>query len=495
MSNEIENESAIKTFLYEHKWLLWIVRVLAFPFWLVYKIITFIMNFSKLILNICLILLLVAIIGGSFAYAQVWPMYEEASEEAYDKLTNLSEDNFHMLSNTLIFDSKGKKIGEIDSGSYQYVKIKNISPYIQNGYIATEDRRFKQHGGINLQSLTRAALALWRHDGAITQGGSTITQQVIKNNLLTQEQSYGRKLTEVLLAPSLEQKFNKAEIMEFYCNSNYYGNQCYGVETASQYYFGCSAKDVTLGQAAMLCGVSNRPNDYNPIASMELATQKEKEVLDNMKKEGYITEKEYNKAIKEKIKIVGLDDTASSENYMVSYAIDCATLQLMETEGFEFKYTFETSAEQKEYKKKYSKAYSEKAAEIRAGGFKIYTSLNSKIQKKLQDSVSNTLSSFTEKNKKTKKYALQSAAMCIDNNTQYVVAVVGGRSKKISIIEPFYLPDNRVRQSSLYWITDLLSIIMSFTVRLLLMIPRFIGKMAMKRAIVRKTVAEVFMVM
>ena len=428
MSNE--TKSTVKEFLYEHKWLLWIVRVVAFPFWLVYKIISFIMSFSKLIMNICLIVLLVGIIAGGYIYGQYSNMYEEACEEAYEKLANLSEDNFHMLSNTLIYDSKGKKIGEIDSGSYHYVKIKNISPYIQNGYIANEDKRFKQHAGIDLQSLTRAAIALYRNSGKITQGGSTITQQVIKNNLLTQEQSYGRKLTEVFLAPALEQKFNKAEIMEFYCNSNYYGNQCYGVETASRFYFGCSAKDVTLAQAAMLCGISIRPNDYNPVASMENATKRKEQVLAKMREQEYITEKEYKKALKEKIKVVGVDDTASSENYMVSYAIDCATLQLMADEGFEFKYTFGTSAEQKEYKKKYSKAYSEKSAEIRAGGFRIYTSLNSKLQKKLQNSVTNTLKSFTEKNKKTKKYALQSAAMCIDNETQYVVAVVGGRSAK-----------------------------------------------------------------
>ena len=420
----------MKSFIEEHKWAFWTARVVAFPFWLLYKVMTFIMNFSKVILNMCLIVLFVALIAGGIIYGKVSPMYEQASEEAYEKLSNLSADNFHMLSNTVIYDKDGKKIGEIDSGSYQYIGIKDISAYIQNGYIATEDKHFKAHSGIDLQSLTRAALSLWKNNGEIKQGGSTITQQVIKNNLLTQEQSYGRKLTEVLLAPSLEKKFNKAEIMEFYCNSNYYGNQCYGVETASQYYFGCSAKDVTLAQAAMLCGISNSPNKYNPIASMELATAKKEQVLENMLNEGYITEKEHKKALEEKIKVVGVDDTASSENYMVSYAIDCATLQVMADEGFQFQYTFQSADEQKNYKSKYSKAYSEKAAEIRAGGYQIYTSFDRSIQNKLQDAVTSNLSTFTEKNKKTNKYALQSAAMCIDNETQYVVAIVGGRTKK-----------------------------------------------------------------
>lgn len=419
----------LKQFIEDHTWAKNITRVVAFPFWLIYKLITFIMNFSKVIINVCLIILLIGAVVGGIVFAKIKPMYEQASEEAYDKLTNLSADNFHMLSNTVIYDKNGKKIGEINSGSYQYVDIKNISSYIQNGYIATEDKHFKTHAGIDLQSLTRAALALVRHNGEITQGGSTITQQVIKNNLLTQEQSYSRKLTEVLLAPSLEKKFNKAEIMEFYCNSNFYGNRCYGVETASQFYFGCSAKDVTLAQAAMLCGISNSPNKYNPIASMELATEKKEQILGNMKECGYITEKEYNAAMKEKIKVIGVDDQASSENYMISYAIDCATIQLMKDDGFQFEYNFSSAADQKKYKKKYSEAYGTKAAEIRAGGYKIYTSFDQKIQNKLQKSVSSTLASFTEKNKETKKYALQSAAMCIDNDTQYVVAVVGGRTK------------------------------------------------------------------
>ncbi len=286
-----------------------------------------------------------------------------------------------------------------------------------------------EHGGVDLQSILRAGISLISNNGEITQGGSTITQQVIKNNLLTQEQTYTRKLTEVLLAPALEQKYTKADIMEFYCNSNYYGNQCYGVETACQFYFGCSAEDVSLAQAAMLCGISNSPNNYNPIASMELATEKQGQVLDNMLEQGYITKKQYKKAKKEEITIVGVDTTSSSENYMVSYAIDRAAIQLMEDDGFTFQYTFDSADEQEAYNEKYSEEYSKRSAEIRAGGYKLYTSFNQKIQKRLQNSVSQTLSTFTEKNKKTKKYALQSAAMCIDNETQYVVAVVGGRTK------------------------------------------------------------------
>lgn len=375
-----------------------------------------------------LLLLIIGGIAGGILYARFLPMYEDACEQAYEKLSNLNENSFHMFSNTIIYDKDGKKIGEIDSGSYKYVKINKISPYIQYGYISTEDKKFMEHGGVDLQSILRAGISLVTNDGEIRQGGSTITQQVIKNNLLTQKQTFSRKLTEVLVAPALERKFTKADIMEFYCNSNYYGNRCYGVETASKFYFGCSAKDISLAQAAMLCGISNSPNNYNPIASMKLAKEKQTQVLNNMLAEGYITQKEYDKAKKEEITIVGLDAKASSENYMVSYAINCATLQLMRDNDFPFQYTFANQKEQETYNKKYSSEYRKRSAEIRAGGYKLYTSLDRKVQQKLQESVSQNLATFTEKNKKTKKYALQSAAMCIDNETQFVVAVVGGRT-------------------------------------------------------------------
>lgn len=406
-----------------------ICKIICFPFWLLYRILSFFLVFSKVILNVILLLLIVCGITGGLLYAKVLPMYQDACEQAYEKLSNLNENSFHMFSNTVVYDKNGKKIGEIDSGSYKYVKINKISKYIQHGYIATEDKKYMEHGGIDLQSILRAGISLVSNKGEITQGGSTITQQVIKNNLLTQEQSFDRKLTEVLLAPALERKYNKADIMEFYCNSNFYGNRCYGVETASRFYFGCSAKDVTLAQAAMLCGISNSPNKYNPIASMDLAKKKQAQVLNLMLEQGYISKKQYKKAMKEEITIVGLDTSSSSENYMVSYAIDRAAIQLMRDNGFKFQYTFASQKEQKNYDKKYSAEYSKRSAEIRAGGYKLYTSLDPKIQKKLQKSVANTLSTFTEKDKKTKKYALQSAAMCIDNESQFVVAVVGGRTR------------------------------------------------------------------
>ena len=173
------------------------------------------------------ILASVMVIGGIVGlcvYVKVLPMFTEAREEVFDKLVHLSEDDFVMKEDTVVYDSKGKQVGSVNAGSYKYVKINDVSPYIYEGYIAVEDKRFKTHGGVDLVATMRAGVSLLKHNMEITQGGSTITQQVIKNNLLTQNKSYTRKIAEILLAPTIESKFTKAQIMEFYCNSNFYGN-------------------------------------------------------------------------------------------------------------------------------------------------------------------------------------------------------------------------------------------------------------------------------
>lgn len=404
----------------------WGLTIVKVPFIMLWYLLRFLHSILSLLMLICVLGVFIAIA----VYGKVLPMYQEASAQAYEKLSNMKESNFHMLSNTVIYDKDGNKIGEIDAGDYMYTDITEVSEWVQKGYIATEDKRFMEHCGIDIQSLSRAALSLIRHNGEITQGGSTITQQVIKNNMLTQEQTYSRKLVEVLLAPKIEQRFSKDKIMEFYVNSCYYGNLCYGIETASRYYFGKPSKELTLAEAAMLCGVSNSPNNYNPVASMDLAKQKMRQVLDNLEKCGYITPEQHKKALKQKIKLkIAEDDDASNDNYMVSYAIHCTAVELMRKDSFEFRYLFEDKKDEEAYQEKYSQLYKEKSGLVRSGGFKIYTSFNQKIQKKLQKSIDNGLKGYRER-QKNKKFALQGASVCIDNNTGFVVAMVGGRGSK-----------------------------------------------------------------
>lgn len=379
------------------------------------------------------ILASVMVIGGIVGlcvYVKVLPMFTEAREEVFDKLVHLSEDDFVMKEDTVVYDSKGKQVGSVNAGSYKYVKINDVSPYIYEGYIAVEDKRFKTHGGVDLVATMRAGVSLLKHNMEITQGGSTITQQVIKNNLLTQNKSYTRKIAEILLAPTIESKFTKAQIMEFYCNSNFYGNKCYGVGAASKYYFGKKCADLEPHEAAMLIGLSNSPASYNPVLHPKAALKKRNSVLRIMCKEGVITPKEYKSALKKKLNIKQFSEKGGSkESYVMSYAIHCAAISLMEKENFKFQYVFDSKEDYQKYNKQYSKVYSEKIESIRSGGYKLYTSINMKKQKKLQKAVDNGLSFNKEKDGDTGKYALQGAAICINNETNYVEAIVGGRGK------------------------------------------------------------------
>ena len=379
------------------------------------------------------ILASVMVIGGIVGlcvYVKVLPMFTEAREEVFDKLVHLSKDDFIMKEDTVVYDANGKKVGSVNAGSYKYVSINDISPYIYDGYIAVEDKRFRTHGGVDLVATMRAGVSLLKHNMEITQGGSTITQQVIKNNLLTQNKSYTRKIAEILLAPTIESKFTKAQIMEFYCNSNYYGNKCYGVGAASRYYFGKKCAALEPQEATMLKGLPNSPAAYNPVLHPQAALKKRNRVLKTMCNDGVITPKEYKAAVKKKLNIKQLSEEGSSnETYVISYAIHCSAISLMEKEDFKFKYVFDSKEDYQKYNKTYSKAYSEKIESIRSGGYKIYTSINMKKQKKLQKSVDEGLAFNKEKDNDSGKYALQGAAVCVNNETGYVEAVVGGRGK------------------------------------------------------------------
>lgn len=387
-------------------------------------------NVLGAMLGILASVLVVCGIAGICIYVKVLPMFTEAREETFDKLVHMSKDDFIRTGETIIYDAKGKKAGSVNKGRYQYVKIKNISPYIYNGYIAVEDKRFKTHGGVDVLATMRAGVSLLRNNMEIKQGGSTITQQVVKNNLLTQHKSYTRKIAEIFLAPAVEAEFSKDKIMEFYCNSNYYGNRCYGVEAASRYYFGCKSADLEPQEAALLIGLSNSPGRYDPVANPANALKKRNEVLRIMRKEKVITQKEYEVAVKKKLKILQLVESGKKENYITGYAIHCAALALMEKENFKFQYTFADKNAYETYQKRYAKVYGDKIEEIRSGGYKLYTSIDMSKQKKLQKAVDEGLSFNREKGEDGTRYALQGAAVCVDNTSNYVVAIVGGRGTK-----------------------------------------------------------------
>lgn len=370
--------------------------------------------------------LIVTFIVGCIIYGKVRPEFKQCRERAYDVLAQMKRSDFSMLSDTEIYDKDGKLIGLINAGHYEYVPITEISMHIQNGYIAQEDKRFKEHSGIDYMSILRAGLALVKHEGEITQGGSTITQQVVKNTFLTQDKTFTRKITEILLAPEVEKKYSKADIMEFYCNTNFYGNRCYGVQAASRYYFGKDAKDLEVWESAMLVGLSNSPSQYDPIKHPEEALVKRNRVLENMHEAGFLEKEKMILAQNQALSIVQEQQEGTEENYQSSYAIHCAALELMKNDGFDFKYTFSDADDYNTYKQRYNDDYNEASETIRAGGFRIKTSLDSNIQERLQLQIDEALKKSLEQ-QENGKFALQGAAVVVDNNTNYVVAIVGGR--------------------------------------------------------------------
>ena len=380
----------------------------------------------KGVLSVFTAAFLIMAAAGLILYAAVKPELDKCREIAYDKLAQMDRSDFSMLSDTVIYDKDGKQIGLINAGHYQYMDINHISMNLQNGYIAQEDRRFKNHNGVDWIATFRAGLALIKHGGEVTQGGSTITQQVIKNTYLTQERTFTRKIVEILLAPELEKKYSKADIMEFYCNTNFYGHRCYGVEAASLYYFGKHAEDLAPEEAAVLIGISNSPSAYDPVSHPDASKNKRDDVLKSMNEVGYLSNEDYEKAVSSPLKIVQKETEGTDENYQSSYAIHCAALELMKMDGFEFQYTFDNKEDYTLYSERYTTAYSEQSDRIRAGGFQIYTSLDSGLQAVLQTQIDASLSDFTEL-QENGKFALQGAGVIVDNKTNYVTAIVGGR--------------------------------------------------------------------
>ena len=380
----------------------------------------------KGVLSVFTTAFLIMAAAGLILYAAVKPELDKCREIAYDKLAQMDRSDFSMLSDTVIYDKDGKQIGLINAGHYQYMDINHISMNLQNGYIAQEDRRFKNHNGVDWIATFRAGLALIKHGGEVTQGGSTITQQVIKNTYLTQERTFTRKIVEILLAPELEKKYSKADIMEFYCNTNFYGHRCYGVEAASLYYFGKHAEDLAPEEAAVLIGISNSPSAYDPVSHPDASKNKRDDVLNSMNEVGYLSNEDYERAVSSPLKIVQKETEGTDENYQSSYAIHCAALELMKMDGFEFQYTFDNKEDYTLYSKRYTTAYSEQSDRIRAGGFQIYTSLDSGLQAVLQTQIDASLSGFTEL-QENGKFALQGAGVIVDNKTNYVTAIVGGR--------------------------------------------------------------------
>ncbi len=208
----------------------------------------------------------------------------------------LDETKLINVDNSITFIySNGEKFSE-ESGGIQITEISNIPNHVKNAFIAIEDKRFNQHNGVDIKGLFRALLKNVK-SGSLKQGGSTITQQLIKNTHLSSEKTLKRKLSEIKLARKLEERYTKDEILEKYLNTIYFGNGKYGITEASKYYFSKSPSELTINEGAILASIIKAPAKYSPSKNTESLNERKNLVLKEMLNQDYVTHNEYEKNI------------------------------------------------------------------------------------------------------------------------------------------------------------------------------------------------------
>lgn len=291
---------------------------------------------------------------------------------------------------TSIYDRKGKLLYNIYGNKNQvFIPLSEIPKSMQEATIAIEDRSFYEHGAIDLRGIARAFVSTVFHKQI--QGGSTLTQQLVKNSLLTQEQTIPRKIKEIILSFATEILYSKNQILEMYLNQSPYGGPAYGVEAAAQTYFGQHAKDLNLSESALLAGLPQSPTQFSPFgAQPELAKKRQAEVLDAMKEVGYITNSDEQKAKKEILKYKPISNRIEAPHFVLYI------------------------------KNLLIQKYGEKV--VNEGGLKVTTTLDLNIQNYAQASVA------AEVNDLPKYYHVTNGAAMVTNPaTGEILAMVGSK--------------------------------------------------------------------
>lgn len=220
-----------------------------------------------------------------------------------------------------IYDAKGRLITVLQEENRSSVPLDQIPAIAQNAVIAIEDSRFWTHHGIDPRAIARAA-STNAESGQVSQGGSTITQQYVKNALLTSERTLGRKIEEASLALALERNYSKQLILELYLNTIYFGNGAYGIDAAARTYFGVAARDLTLEQSALLAGVIRAPSNYDPRRHPEAAAERRNVVLRRMQDLGYITQAQREAAAAAPIELVPPQPLPEQQPYPAAHFVD-----------------------------------------------------------------------------------------------------------------------------------------------------------------------------
>ena len=293
-----------------------------------------------------------------------------------------------------IYDINGNEIANVHATeNREPVKLAQIPQNLQNAFVAVEDNRFYEHMGIDPRGILRAAYANVT-GRTISEGGSTITQQLAKNAYLTQDQTIKRKVQEVFLALQIERQYTKQEILELYLNQIYFGQGAYGVQAAAKTYFGKNVEDLDLNECAMLAGIPKSPNYYSPFNNFNAAQERKEVVLDQMEKYGYINHATARKTAEAK---PTLANKTPAKDTTGAYFIDYITQKVIDRYG---------------------------ADAIYKEGLKIYTTIDMTMQKAAEEAAHTVAVQRTDGNGVQQP---QMALVAIDPHTGYIKAMVGGR--------------------------------------------------------------------
>ncbi len=371
--------------------------------------------------------LLGAVIGIAKAFVDTAPTLDLAALDAQDKTS-------------FIYDSEGNLITDYKGTEDRImVSIDEIPEMLQNAFIAVEDARFYEHNGVDVKRIVGALVA--NFTSGSTQGGSTITQQLIKQTVLSSEQSYKRKLQEAYLAMELETRYTKKQILESYLNTIFLGGSYYGVRVAAYGYFGKELDQLTLRECAMLAGLTRSPNYYNPRSNFytrntegsntpDITNNRTDYVLRQMRENGLITAQQYNAALDRSTASVLEKSPASTDMYAyphyVEYAISDVVDTFLDLNGLE-----DTSANRYAMENK-----------LRTGGYSVYLCLDTEIQEIVEDTLANWSDYPRLRDPSDKVYQSrnadgtyteieqpQAAACVFDYRTGELKAIVGGRYK------------------------------------------------------------------
>ena len=355
--------------------------------------------------QICVLCIVLGAIGLFFVagYPQkVFSLYLEAQTVARES----SASDFQTGQVGEVYDSDGNRIALLQNDkNIIYLTSDQIPELVKQAFVSIEDKRFYKHHGSDPFAIVRAVTSLLGK-GRITQGGSTITQQLVRNIYLTHTIRWERKVEEIFIAHAMEREYSKDELLEFYINNIYFSNGCYGIEAASQKYFSRSVSDLDLSETAFLCAIPNNPSIYDPLTHADKTIERRNLILQNMLDDGIINEQQYTDAVNEKI-TPNPYSPSYTRTWAHTYIYECATRALMGVTG-------------KDYDTCHDMLYN--------NGYKVYTSIDMEAQELLQTTVDTELEDYNTRNNNG-SYALQASAVTIDNTTGLVTAIVGGRSQ------------------------------------------------------------------